>query len=259
MNTANSNSEERASLFQILMLLLSVYALGAIFVQSAFRLPENVDALLERIDFIVCGVFFADFCLRLHRARSKARFMKWGWIDLISSIPKFEIFRFGRMLRIIRILRMLRAFRSAKVLVKVLFANRARSAVISVAAISIVLALFSSIAILNFETATDSNIKSPADALWWAATTITTVGYGDRYPVTPEGRIVAVFLMIAGVGLFGTFTGFIASLFVSPEAKNESAEIRELISEVRELKEKLIELKPVLDLRKDNPKNNEIS
>ena len=78
---------------------------------------------------------------------------------------------------------------------------------------------------------------------------------GDRYPVTPEGRIVAVFLMIAGVGLFGTFTGFIASLFVSPEAKNESAEIRELISEVRELKEKLIELRPVLDLRKENPKN----
>lgn len=236
MNTKNNQrTDERLSVLQILMLLLSVYALGAIFAQSAFKLPPNVDALLDQIDFFVCGVFFFDFCHRFHMAPSKRSFLKWGWIDLLSSIPQFEIFRFGRMLRVIRILRTLRAFRSTKVLVHVLFANRAKSTVASVATISIVLSIFASIAILNFETAPDSNIKTPSDALWWAATTITTVGYGDRYPVTIEGRMVAILLMIVGVGLFGTITGFIASLFVDP-GKREESEISQLIMEVRALR-----------------------
>lgn len=234
----SSSSGEKISVLQILLLLLSIYALGAIFVQSAFKLAPNVDALLDTMDCIVCAVFFADFCIRFYRAPSKKRFMKWGWVDLISSIPKFEIFRFGRMLSVIRVLRLFRAFRSTKVLVHVLFAHRAKSATASVVAIALVLSMFASIAILNFETAPESNIKTPADALWWAATTVTTVGYGDKYPVTIEGRLVAFFLMVVGVGLFGTLTGFIASSFVDQD-KKEHSQISQLIVEVRELKEML--------------------
>lgn len=226
-------------MLQILMLFLSIYALGAIFVQSAFKLPSNVDALLDLLDFLVCGVFFIDFCIRFYRAPSKKSFLKWGWIDLISSIPKFEVFRFGRMLRVIRVLRMFRAFRSTKVLVQVLFAHRGKSATVSVVAIAIVFSIFASIAILNFETVPEANIKTPSDALWWAATTVTTVGYGDKYPVTIEGRMVAFFLMVVGVGLFGTLTGFIASSFVEYD-KKENSELSELIVEVRALR-KMIE------------------
>lgn len=74
--------------------------------------------------------------------------------------------------------------------------------------------LFSSIAILQVEDSPNSNIKSAEDAIWWSYVTITTVGYGDKYPVTTEGRLIAAVLMTAGVGLFGTFTGFLASWFV---------------------------------------------
>jgi len=59
-----------------------------------------------------------------------------------------------------------------------------------------------------------SNIKSAEDAIWWTIVTVTTVGYGDKYPVTTEGRVIGILVMVAGVGLFGTYTGFIASLFV---------------------------------------------
>lgn len=154
------------------------------------------------------------FVVRLSRAKSKAAFLKWGWIDLVSSIPTFDILRAGRLIRLIRLLRILRAVRSTRLLVTHIFRNRTRGTFAAVASISVLLLIASSISILNVETDQNSNIKTAEDAIWWAFVTITTVGYGDKYPVTTEGRIIAAMLMVAGVGLFGTFTGFVASWFI---------------------------------------------
>jgi voltage-gated potassium channel len=66
--------------------------------------------------------------------------------------------------------------------------------------------------------------------------TITTVGYGDPYPISPEGRLIASFLMIAGVGLFGTLSGFIAAWFLRPEQEAQESEIQTLLSELRSLR-----------------------
>jgi voltage-gated potassium channel len=86
--------------------------------------------------------------------------------------------------------------------------------------IAILMVIFSSIAILQVENVPNSNIKTAEDALWWSYVTVTTVGYGDKFPVTLEGRIIAGFLMTTGVGLFGTFTGFVASWFVGEKKNN---------------------------------------
>lgn len=101
-----------------------------------------------------------------------------------------------------------------------IFRNRAQGAFTSVSIIALLLLIFSSIAILQVEDSPNSNIKTAEDALWWAYATITTVGYGDKFPVTTEGRLVASILMTAGVGLFGTFTAYVASWFV--EGKRNS-------------------------------------
>jgi voltage-gated potassium channel len=82
--------------------------------------------------------------------------------------------------------------------------------------------IFSSVAILQVEDDPTGNIKTAEDALWWSYVTITTVGYGDKYLVTSEGRLIAAFLMTAGVGLSGTFTGYVASWFV--EERNDGHE-----------------------------------
>jgi voltage-gated potassium channel Kch len=81
----------------------------------------------------------------------------------------------------------------------------------------------------------EGNIRTVDDALWWAATTITTVGYGDRYPVTTEGRAIAVFLMFLGISLFSLVTASVAALFVLPEQKKEEATLEDVLKRLAEL------------------------
>ncbi|MFA5205647.1 MAG: ion transporter, partial [Lentisphaeria bacterium] len=200
MATANEFATPRITLWQVLMLFLSVYVLGAVFVETIFPLPPETSALLTQIDSLACVVFIGDFFFHLFTAKDKRAYLKWGWIDLVSSIPNLQLLRWGRFARVIRILRILRGIRSTKLILQFLFANRAKGTLASVALISFVLVVFSSIAILNCETSPEANIKTAGDALWWSFSTITTVGYGDCYPVTTLGRIIAAILMTAGVG-----------------------------------------------------------
>jgi len=137
--------------------------------------PPEVRKILEVSDTVICFVFIADFFIQLVRAERKWQYLKWGWIDLISSIPTLAWFRVGRTVRIIRILRILRAFRSTRVLLNYLLANRAKSVLACAACISLTLVVFSSVAILNVEDSKDANIKNAEDALWWSVVTITTV------------------------------------------------------------------------------------
>lgn len=242
-----SAQPEPLTALQLVTLLLSVYVLIALFIQSAFKLPPETHALLDRVDFYVCFVFMADFVVRFRRAPSKLAFMKWGWIDLLSSIPVIEAFRIGRLVRIIRILRILRALRSSRNVLGYLLKRRRTSSLAAVGSIVFILVLFAAIAVLQFEDSPEANIKTPIDALWWAFSTITTVGYGDRFPLSLEGRIVACLLMTAGVGLFGTVTGFVASLFVETEIEKEDTDIKELTREIHALREQITALEARID------------
>ena len=217
------------------MVFLSLYVIVALFIETVVPLPPETAALLQLIDTLICVVFLIDFGVRFVRAESKWKFMRWGWIDLLASIPMMDAFRWGRLVRVVRILR---AFRSARVFATFFFAKRAESAFATVSALAFALVIFGSLAMLNVETDSGANIKTPGDALWWSLTTITTVGYGDRYPVTAEGRVIAVLLMIAGAALFSTFTAFIATYFMqAPPAENDKLDA--LVEEVRALREEL--------------------
>ncbi len=210
---------EKLTFLNIIIIVLSIYVLIALMIDTFFKLPAEVSRILNIIDNIICVVFLVDFSTRLYKAENKLQFMKWGWIDLVSSIPTFDFMRAGRMLRLIRLLRILRAFRSTKHLVTHLFARRTQGAFTAAVVIAILMIIFSSIAILQVENDPNSNIKTAEDAIWWAYVTITTVGYGDKFPVTTEGRIIAALLMTVGVGLFGTFTAYLASWFIGEDKK----------------------------------------
>ena len=224
MNTRKkSNKENTISYLNILVVVLSIYVLSALFVDTFFTLPTQTARLLEFIDDSICGFFIFEFLVRLYQSENKLKFLRWGWIDLVSSIPTFVFFRLGRTIRLIRLIRILRAFRSTRHLIHHVFRNKAKGTFTTVSVIALLMVIFSAIAILQVEHDPKSNILTAEDAIWWAYVTITTVGYGDKYPVTTEGRIIASMLMTAGVGLIGTFTAFIASWFFA-EQKIEDEE-----------------------------------
>jgi voltage-gated potassium channel len=203
-------TDAKSQHYQLFMLALCLYALGALGAQSVLALDPATRSIFDYADYAVCGIFFLDFLLSFIKAPQKAKyFFTWGWIDLASSIPTVDVLRWGRAARVLRIFQVLRGIRATKLIASVILERRSEGAFLAAALISILLVVFASIAILHFETVPDSNIKSAEDALWWAFVTITTVGYGDKVPFTTEGRFIAALLMTAGVGLFGTFLGLL--------------------------------------------------
>jgi voltage-gated potassium channel len=212
--TESSANNDKLGFLNLLIVVLSIYVLTALLVDTFFSLPSDIHDLLQIIDDGICFIFLIDFFYRFFYSKNKLSFLKWGWIDFISSIPALPFVRFGRLFRLIRLFRILRAFRSIKVLTQHVFRNRIQGTMSAVAIITFLVVIFSSISILIVEKDPASNIKSAEDAIWWSMVTVTTVGYGDKFPVTTEGRFIGVVLMLVGVGLFGTFTAFVSSWFV---------------------------------------------
>lgn len=235
-----AEENKQAPGYQLFMLGLSVYAIGAILAQSLLRLEPEAVTILGYSDNIVCALFFADFLISLHRAPSKLRYMTtWGWLDLLSCIPLVDAFRLGRLGRVLRVLRVLRGLRASKTLALAVLQHRAQNGILAALLAALVLMTFCSIAILQFEIAPQSNIRTAQDAVWWALSTMTTVGYGDHFPVTGGGRAVASVLMLAGVGLFTAFSGFLAAWFMAPgnRENRELALLREEVAGLRQAME----------------------
>jgi len=224
--------------YQLFMLVLCIFALVILGAETVLPLDDSTTVILRYADNALCVLFLVDFVSNLLRAPNRLRYMAgWGWIDLLSSIPALDALRIGRAARLFRIVRVLRALKSARALAHYVISKRAQSAGLAAVLVALVLLVFSSIAVLQFEPSQGGNIVTAEDAMWWAVSTMTTVGYGDRFPITSEGRLIAVLLMAAGVGVFGTLSGLVAGWFLSPAAKeadDDAEEIKHLIIELRQ-------------------------
>jgi voltage-gated potassium channel len=228
MAQTSGATPRRTNAYHIFILVLTVYSL-VLMVLLLLPLDSATLSLLNFYDNLICIIFLFDFALNLIQAPSKKEYFidHRGWLDLLGSIPSLGLFRAGALLRLARLSRLARITRllrgqQKRELTRDIVRNRSQYAVfITFMAALLVLSLASGF-ILQFESkAPDSNIKSGGDALWWSLVTITTVGYGDRYPVTPAGRVTAVFVMIAGVGIIGALASILASVLVPPRDEDK--------------------------------------
>ncbi len=204
-----------------LIILLSVYTVIEFFISLVTKTSSAEEARLDAIDFGVCMLFLADWFYYFIQAKDKKHYTKSHLIDLLASIPYVQIlrpFRIFRAVRILRLLRVIPAIRGGGKFVKIFAKNRARSAMTIYLIFTTLIYFYGTLGVYNFEVGINRNVRTFGDAMWMCFTTLTTVGYGDCYPVTPGGRVLCAVLVLTGMGLFSLLTAEFAS-FILKEVK----------------------------------------
>jgi voltage-gated potassium channel len=197
---------------------------------------DGLRRVFEVTLWVVWAVFAADYLVKFTLAEHKLRFLYRHLFDLITvALP---MVRQMRALRLVTVLSVLNRQVSGSL--------RGRIGVY-VAGATVLVGVCAALAVLDSERRSpDATIKTFGDALWWTLTTISTVGYGDRYPVTPEGRLVAAALMVGGIALLGVVTGVIASWFVEKISGAEQNIERTTRDELALVREELAQLRLLL-------------
>ena len=217
--------------YNIFILVLTVYSL-ALMVLLIVPLDPDTHALINLYDNAICVIFLIDFVYNLTGSKPKTAYFitSRGWLDLLGSIPSFgfipftALFRLARLSRLTRITRLLGG-QAGKDLVLDVLKNRSQYATfITILLAGMVLSIASLLILQEESRSPNANITTGGDAIWWGIVTITTVGYGDYYPVTTLGRITAVFVMFAGIGIIGALASILASLLVAPSSDEPAAE-----------------------------------
>jgi voltage-gated potassium channel len=189
------------------------------------RLDPDLVEICRVTTWVTWVLFTLDYFVRLAAAEDRRRYVLRHLLDLV--IIALPLLRPLRVLRLVSLLRVLNRGAASTL--------RGRLAVY-VAGGAVLLAFCGALAVLDAERgAPGSNIATFGDAFWWAIATMTTVGYGDRFPVTDEGRVAAVALMIGGVAVLGLVTATLASWLVERVSDAEQEQTEDLRTEIRDL------------------------
>ncbi len=217
----------------VFLACVSLVSMGA---QTFYKQSPETYLWLNALDNFICVFFLADWFNKLFKSESKKQFLKWGWIDFLLSIPATP----GAWAAYPHALRFARCSRSLKYIVDFFSKHHQTNKFADCCIFCIAFIFFSAIAVFNCEKHVEgANIKNMSDSIWWTMATITTIGYGDRFPVSDIGRVVGGIVMIGGVGLYASFTGFVVSKFITDDR------IDKILKENIEIKELLLSLKKV--------------
>ena len=196
----------------------------------------EVVRVCELAQLVAWAAFAGDYVVRLRLATDRRMFLRTNVLDLL--VIALPLLRPMRLLRLVTLLRVVN--RTAT--------HQLRGRVVSyVVGGSILLALIGALAILDAERGVPgSTIQTIGDAAWWAVTTMSSVGYGDMYPVTALGRWIAVGLMVSGIGILGTVTATLASWLTDRLREETAAAEQSVLTEVHALRDEIQSLRQQL-------------
>ena len=215
-NEVRAERSRKVTAYDLVIGILAIFSLILLIPIYFGNLSSEDKAILTYLEDGLCVIFLLDFFRSLHLAQDKwGYFLRGGgWLDLLGSIPisAFAIFRFARLFRIVRLLQKMTGGELRR-----MFTGRlAQNTLLFTLVIALILVFtIAWLVLLAEQSAPNANIKTYHHAVWWAFVTITTVGYGDYYPVTGWGQSCAVILMFFGLGIIGVLSSYLASTFIS--------------------------------------------
>jgi voltage-gated potassium channel len=199
------------------------------------------------VNWVIWIGFCVDFTIRWIADR-RWRFLRIAWLDLLLIVvsppflvpPMLQSARTIRAARALRLLRFIRVGAVATIGLRLGARVFGRRKFHYTAAFAVAVVVMGAFGVFVFESDSNRSISSFGDALWWAIVTATTVGYGDVSPVTTEGRIIAVVLMLAGIGVIGVFTATIASWFFEEEKESTLAPVEARLVSIEQKLDELL-------------------
>lgn len=222
-------------------MLATTLALIPVFVIEAEATSGVWEDVAFAANWLIWLVFAAEFAFILAVAHRRAAALRAHWLDAVIVLVTAPAF--GAFLSSLRLVRLARLLRLGAILTRAIQRERGLTSGDAFRFASL-LTLLVVVVAGAVESLVDSNdFPSTWDGMWWAVVTVTTVGYGDVYPTTVEGRIIAMVVMLFGIGFLSVLTTTIASRFVKTERGDET---EELLAALTRLEAELAELKQQL-------------
>jgi len=218
-NIVEINDSKASKFFAIFIQVLILISIVTFTLETTPNLEPRTYTIINIIEVFCVLVFTLEYLLRIYVTERKLKFIFsfYGIIDLLAILPFYLSFGFDlRALRALRFLRLFRVFKLVRYNRALNHFNRAikssREEIFLFLFITLILIYFSAVGIYYFENeAQPEHFASILDSLWWAIITLTTVGYGDVYPITAGGKIFTFFILLIGLGIVAIPTGIISS------------------------------------------------
>jgi len=263
--TKDAESSLDYELFMVVFISFSLIIAGAL---AFLPLAPAARNSLIAINLIISIILLVEFFRLVMSTKDKFTFMiRQGWLIFLGCLPFYPLLRFLLLFRMVVILRKLRKYGGHPIIDKIV-ERRAENALRYTGFVVILVLTLGSILVLQFESKSPTaNILTSQEALWWSIVTVATVGYGDYYPVTLNGRLVGVAIIIVGVGMFGVLASYLAKSFLSPtkreiedkdllEKQNLAEAIRretdELRQEIASMRDEFTEIRTLLASKDKN-------
>lgn len=226
------------------LLVLAIAMVPLLLVPLVVDLPSGVQRTFVAIDWLIWGAFAFEYLVRLSLTTRRWAFVRREWLDLLIVVLPFlrplRVVRSGRALRVLRLARLgLFMGGVGPGISRLLVRHRLHYSLLGTVVVVVAAA---GLTLIAEEGAPGASIATLGDALWWAVSTVTTVGYGDVYPTTPAGRGLSVLLMLVGIGLVGVLTANIAAFFLEPEVEAEQTRLDEVMERLDRIETRLNDL-----------------